>query len=443
MIAWILRYVDDARDEALRAAGLAATGEKLASGSTVRQMQKNLVDKLQKQGFMTVQYGSGERAYQVSLDAYAEMVARSTTREAGNLARETQLTENGYDLVKMTKHYPTCEKCAPLQGRVYSISGNDKRFPPLSRAFRPPYHNVHPRCRHSVHAYIESLRTDEEIAEAIERSNKPFTDERSDAEKSLYSDQQAANRQMRQDRYQYERYKARLGDDAPKSFHAFRKTKKAGGENWDRLQEKYRYEGVIDRILDHNKGIRVFRKASEIPPNYAAVTDMLTDSQKNGLYHYSHYVEGKAMNMYLGKAPGATLSTPARQDLDEVVSALDDCSLPYDTVLWRGAESQYLDGFDKLPKNISEWKAHRVSYSGFSSTSILRDTSYSDAKKDVQMVIVKRGNQKGASYINDISYAKRHGLPQEYEILLQKNTEYAIVEAQNFKGKTIVVVEVV
>lgn len=236
----VIRYVEDARDDALRTAGLEATGEKLASGSTVRQMQQNLVNKLQSQGFMTVQYGSGKRAYQVSLDAYAAMVARSTTREAGNLARETQLTANGYDLVRMTSHYPTCEICAQFQGRVYSISGNDKRFPPLSRAFSSGYRNIHPNCRHSVHPYVESLQSNEDLTADIARSNRPFEDNRPDAERALYNKQQAQNRQIRQDRYQYERYRARLGDDAPKTFSAFRRLKKAGGEEWKLTQDKYK-----------------------------------------------------------------------------------------------------------------------------------------------------------------------------------------------------------
>lgn len=47
---------------------------------------------------------------------------------------------------------------------------------------------------------------------------------------------------MRQDLYQYERYKGVLGEDAPKSFHAFRRLKKAGGEKWEDLQYYYRYK---------------------------------------------------------------------------------------------------------------------------------------------------------------------------------------------------------
>lgn len=235
------RYLGDARDDALRQAGLRATGQKIASGSTVRDMQKNLIKRLQNEGFMTVQYGSGKGAYQVGIDSYAAMVARSTTREAGNIARENQLVENGYDLVKMTSHYPTCEVCAMYQGRVYSISGKDKRFPALyETAFKSGYRNVHPNCRHSIHAWIESMQSPEELQEALDKAKQTLEDNRSDEEKALYSQQQAQNRRMRQDRYQYERYKMRLGDDAPKSFHAFRKMKKANKEDWKQMQSDYR-----------------------------------------------------------------------------------------------------------------------------------------------------------------------------------------------------------
>ena len=189
----------------------------------------------------TVQYGAGKNAYQVSLDAYAQMVSRSTTREAGNLARENQLVENGYDLVEMTTHYPTCDKCSRFQGRVYSLTGKDKRFPSLMEtAFSGGYRNVHPNCRHSIIPYIESMHTDGENQQTVADGGKPFNDNRSDAEKGLYSKQQAENRQIRQDRYQYERYKARLGVGAPMSFHAFRKIKKADGKAWKSLRAKYK-----------------------------------------------------------------------------------------------------------------------------------------------------------------------------------------------------------
>lgn len=236
----VMRYLDTAKDNALRQAGLRSAALKAAAGQTVADMQKDLMQRLANDGFLTVQYGTGKRAYQVGLDSYAAMVARSTTREAGNLARENQLTENGYDLLMMTEHYPTCEACAVLQGRVYSISGRDKRFPPLSRAFPSGYRNVHPNCRHVMTYWIEEMQSPEEIRAALARSNAPFTDNRSDEEIALYSKQQADSRRMRADRSQFERYRQRLGEDAPKSFHTFRRIKNADGQKWKDMQSLYR-----------------------------------------------------------------------------------------------------------------------------------------------------------------------------------------------------------
>lgn len=238
----VLRYTEAARDNALRTAGLEATGEKLASASTVQDMRNNLISKLEEQGFMTVQYGEGPTARQVPIDVYANMVARSTTREATNTAKINQGVANGYDLVEMTSHSPTCDRCAAAQGRVYSISGNDKRFPALSMAFPGPYRNVHPNCRHSTNIYVEALRTTEELQADINSSNRPFEDDRTDSEKGKYKAMQVKNRQSRNELYQYERYKQRLGAEAPKSVRAFRQIKNAGGATWKRLQDLYKNE---------------------------------------------------------------------------------------------------------------------------------------------------------------------------------------------------------
>ncbi|MPW25958.1 hypothetical protein GC105_09160 [Alkalibaculum sp. M08DMB] len=251
----VIRYLDESRDNALRAAGLEATAEKVASGSTIQDMKNNLVEKLQDEGFMTVQYGQGKNAYQVSLDSYASMVARSTTREAGNLARENQLIDNDYDLVQMSTHYPTCHICAKFQGRVYSISGKDKRFPPLSQAFASGYRNIHPNCRHIIVPWIENLQTNEEIALAIIDSNQPFIDIRDQKQINLYNKQQKQNRQMRQDLYQYERYKQRLGNDVPKTFSAFRRMKKAGGDNWGVLESQYKGMGYYNKAIKNEPDI--------------------------------------------------------------------------------------------------------------------------------------------------------------------------------------------
>ncbi len=290
----ILRYVDSARDEVLRAVGLASSGEKIASGSTVIQMKHIMIEKLKNEGFMTVQYGSGVRAFQVPIDTYAMLCARSTTREAGNLARENQLTANGYDLVEMSTHYPTCPVCAQYQGRVYSITGEDRRFPPLSTVFSSGYHNVHPNCRHVIVPWIEELRTDDEVQEAIRGSNAPFKDSRSKREVDLYNEQQAKNRRMREDLYRYERYKARLGEDAPKTFQAFRRLKKTGGEKWDTMQTFYHYKKDVPTLSleDYRRNLDLETHKESVRDSLPAVLKLGNKSLQTTLNVTHHLVQG-------------------------------------------------------------------------------------------------------------------------------------------------------
>ena len=264
----VTRYLDESRDEALRRTGLLESGIKAASGGTIVDMKKSMVKRLQDQGFMTVQYGSGPNARQVPLDVYAMLCARSTTREAGNTAREIQLTENGYDLMEMTEHFPTCEVCAALQGKVFSISGNDKRFPPLSMAYRDGYHNVHPNCRHVMVPFIEEFN---DVEEAIKRSNAPYKPNPENVK--VYDEQQAKNRKARETLYQYERYKMRLGDDAPKSLAAFKRIKNAGGEKWESLQKRYRKrlkedtDNAIIKNISENIGMKGIIELDPIIPD--------------------------------------------------------------------------------------------------------------------------------------------------------------------------------
>ena len=275
----VQRYVNTAMDDALRRMGLEQTMLKEASGGTADQMAESMLRQLRDEGFFTVQYGEGAGKRFVPADIYASMVARSTTREAGNMARLTQLTANGYDLVKMTEHYPTCEVCAPLQGRVYSISGEDDRFPALYEHISEQYCNIHPNCRHSIVPWVESMRSPEEVEEALKKAKEPFVDSRSEEERQLYKKQQDQNRQWRNELYQYERYKARLGDDAPKTLEAFRRIKRAGEQEWMALEQKYR--AVKDMPCSVAKGSKSGKMQGKYPASQKQIDKLASTKLKN------------------------------------------------------------------------------------------------------------------------------------------------------------------
>lgn len=137
----------------LREISLDVIGQKIATGSSVQQAKSMLIDRILNQGIAFIKDGKEQisiknKSYQ--LDKYAEMVARSTTREATNRGTLNQLTNLGYDLVQMSWHNSPCPICAQYEGRIYSISGNDSRFPPLEFAYSSinsgGHANVHPNC---------------------------------------------------------------------------------------------------------------------------------------------------------------------------------------------------------------------------------------------------------------------------------------------------------
>ena len=174
--------------DSLRRIGLDAVTTKVSTGQTVRETAKGITEKLAAEGLKSVQ---GMR-----LEAYAELVARSTTREATNRGAINQGTELGYDLIQMSSHASPCPICAKFEGRIYSVSGKSKDYPALyGTAFKSGYANIHPHCRHVFTVYVPSLADNAEKDKV--RSNKPFTDDRSEKQRTAYLEAQAKRRQAR------------------------------------------------------------------------------------------------------------------------------------------------------------------------------------------------------------------------------------------------------
>lgn len=233
----------------LRQANLQAIADKLSSGTTIDKTRKILAEKYASQGLAAIKYKRGGRDAFMSLDAYAGLVARSTTAEATNTACQKQVEEFGDDLVQMTTHANACPLCVSLEGRVYSISGKHPDYPALDVAYSDGYANIHPNCGHRLVPYIADLKTPEEIAEDKRISGRSFDidkwspAERAQAESNLkaYKLGQAKKRAIYTDRRQWERYKAELGpDNAPKSLSGFRSMKKADSDKWKELKSQYR-----------------------------------------------------------------------------------------------------------------------------------------------------------------------------------------------------------
>ena len=315
--------------DAVREAGVEATAEKLTTGQTIREMQKNLQDKLKQQNLTAVEYANGTK---MPIEKYAETVARSTTAETQNKAKVIQGQDWGYDLVRFTEHSPTCEVCSMYQGRVYALTkeaangkykgskGQALHFPYLyDTALISGYSTIHPNCRHRLSVLPAGAYTAAEMEEFSRKSMQPFEDMRSDKERKAYAQEQAVKRKRNESRKQYEKIKTALPNDAPKTFAAFVKMKSAKSERYKELLKDYRT--VIGIAKEQESGI-----INDSNSNYYTITDKAINSvplvKVDGFTDEQNYLLQEAHKQLLQKAKteklGVEMSAVYDMDMKQI-----------------------------------------------------------------------------------------------------------------------------
>ena len=224
-------------EDAIRTIALEDASMKFATGQTIRQFQKELINDLINNNINCMQDKLGRN---IPISAYAETVARSIVAETQNTCVKNVMKENNHDLVKMSTHYTACPVCVPYEGRVYSLSGKDKRFPSIKNVpgYSAGYNNIHPRCSHRISPYIEKYN---DVAKDIRNSNKPFDiPKEKEASVNQYYEEQQKKAVLRNNKKQYEKIKIALGEEAPKSFQGYLRMKNSNSDNYKELKRKYR-----------------------------------------------------------------------------------------------------------------------------------------------------------------------------------------------------------
>lgn len=315
--------------DAVREASIEATAEKLTTGQTVREMQKNLEKKLEQQNLTAIEYSNGTK---MPIEKYAETVARSTTAETQNKAKVIQGQDWGYDLVRFTEHSPTCGVCSMYQGRVYALTkeaangkykgskGQALHFPYLyDTALISGYSTIHPNCRHRLSVLPAGAYTAAEMEEFSRKSMQPFEDMRSDKERKAYAQEQAVKRKRNESRKQYEKIKTALPNDAPKTFAAFVKMKSAKSERYKELLKDYRT--VIGIAKEQESGI-----INDSNSNYYTITDKAINSvplvKVDGFTDEQNYLLQEAHKQLLQKAKteklGVEMSAVYDMDMKQI-----------------------------------------------------------------------------------------------------------------------------
>ncbi len=140
------------------------------------------------------------------------------------------------DLIEMTEHKVTCCICSMYQGRVYSISGTSRKYPPLPDCILQNG-EVHEGCRHSFHPFMDG-DTGIYHKDIVRFSNSPFVDNRSPEDVALYEKEKADQLNKAECYDQYQVLVKKAPDLAPKSLSAFSRMHNSNSKGYQALVEE-------------------------------------------------------------------------------------------------------------------------------------------------------------------------------------------------------------
>ena len=208
-----------------------------------------------------------------TLSNYGRMAVRTTAKQAETSAKLSL----GSDLWYIVPHNSSCPVCAPLQGRVYSKSGMDKNYPPLTTAFGSidgsddishSYLNIHPNCLCSLIPWSEDDWDDDEIEKMRRFSsleeNPLSRDPRTKAEIEAYHNKQRNRQRLLTDIKQWNKYRNVLGDDIPKTYRTWQKHKGANSEKYQEWKRKFREINAAAKRPENTKKLIAFSKGDDI-----------------------------------------------------------------------------------------------------------------------------------------------------------------------------------
>lgn len=92
-------------------------------------------------------------------EAYAQTIIRTTANNAANDVQLARMEELGEDLVEISSHLGSRPEHADFQGRIYSVSGRSKKYPPLSVTGYGTAGGIGGvNCRHALYLYPEGTK---------------------------------------------------------------------------------------------------------------------------------------------------------------------------------------------------------------------------------------------------------------------------------------------
>ena len=323
---------------------------------SVFNVQEAIKKDFEERNVFEVSYANGAKQ---PLHAYAAMAARSARIESANIGTIGMALQAGTDFVKMTTMPQCCKYCGAFQGKVYSISGKDKRFPALFKTvLKNGYALPHPNCRHEFVPWFEEMESPEDVEKAIKQSKIKYdkqgnlVDVRYQKDINAYAAWQAGNRQLNNELREFkamqEHYKGRESEMPYKTLGSFRKARRRNElspafkawryrnrdakqyEEWIRILGVENMPEDVDKFRDlkYNKGNNESDK--RIQRQMATMTEIVSKKGDNPNYAKklmtTYYLFRKrniemsyhALNRFVGQKAGNSKSMFFLEDVEFV-----------------------------------------------------------------------------------------------------------------------------
>lgn len=173
--------------------------------TAAQKISNEMNNSLEKNGVFAFSDIGGKRW---SLVNYCSMSIRTASSRSTNLGEV--FGDEVHDLYYIVPHSGSCPICKKYEGKVYSRSGKDKRFPALATAFSKinpngsddldnTYFVIHPNCRHKIIKFYEKKNASQ-IKALMKKSNEQI--DLTDKQKTVIKDNKEKIRQWNNRAYE-------------------------------------------------------------------------------------------------------------------------------------------------------------------------------------------------------------------------------------------------
>lgn len=111
-------------------------------------------------------------------EGYVKMVVRNNQRRVSSAAMFQAAAEGDTDLVEISSHVGARPKCAPYQGKIYSISGNHPKYPPLASTSYGEIDGIDGiNCGHILYPFFEGVSVKSDKLDITAKENREIYDQ--------------------------------------------------------------------------------------------------------------------------------------------------------------------------------------------------------------------------------------------------------------------------